>query len=361
MNYSSFYQKIIKAYSLVPRYFLNGYTFSPIQVFTEVTYRCNLECDFCQFLQAGPRNRQEEMSIEEFLWILKDVRRGALISFTGGEPFVKPGFVRLLDGVSKTNRTHIFTNATLITDEIAARLVQLGARNILDNGLVLIGISLEGLEETHNKIVKRGWAYQRTVSAIKSLVKHKRERNKKYPLIEIKAVISEKNVKEIHPLFSLARELGADIFNIMMMSMVPNVSRISGTYHSPFNPPPAVEGVDTDLLKGQLYRIRNEADGIQLRTTPQGISFGEIISHYENKFRIRDYTCYFPWYGLTVTACGDVIICPYAKIGNLREGGLKRLFNSDKARRFRKKLKKHRVFPGCLGCCCLTKKGAFIS
>ena len=27
----------------------------------------------------------------------------------------------------------------------------------------------------------------------------------------------------------------------------------------------------------------------------------------------------------------------------------------------RKKLKKHQVFPGCLGCCCLTKKGAFIS
>ncbi len=361
MNYSSFYQKIIKAYSLVPRYFPNGYAFSPIQVFVEVTYKCNLECEFCQFLQAGPLLNQQELSIEDFMQALGEVRRGAVISFTGGEPFVKPGFVRLLERMSKTNRTHIFTNGTLITDETAACLVELGARNIFDTGLVLIGISLEGLQETHNKIVKRSWAYQRTLSAIESLVKYKRERNKKYPLIEIKAVISEKNVKEIHALFSLAKELGADIFNIMMMSMVPNVSRISGTYHSPFNPPPAVEGVDTDLLKGQLNRIRNEADGIQLRTTPQGISFGEIISHYEKKFRLRDYTCYFPWYGLTVTACGDVIICPYAKIGNLREGGLKSLFNSDKARRFRKKLKKHQVFPGCLGCCCLTKKGAFIS
>jgi MoaA/NifB/PqqE/SkfB family radical SAM enzyme len=356
MNYSSLYQKIIKAYSLVPRYFRDGYAFSPIQVVVEVTYKCNLGCGFCQFLRAGSKGKLEEMEVSELLEALRETRKGSIISFTGGEPFVKPGFMGLLEKVSKRNRTHIFTNGTLIDDHTAGRLIDLGARNIFSHGLVLVGVSLEGLENTHNGIVKRDFAFQRTVSAVRSLVKYRRAKGRKYPLIEVKAVISKENVAEIHALFSLAREAGADIFNIMAMNMAPHHSRISGRYLSPYDAPPPVEEVDIDLLKSQFARMKNEADGIQLRTTPQGIGLDEIISYYENRFRLSDYTCYYPWYGLTIAAHGDMIVCPYREIGNLREGGMRGLYNNKKARGFRKILRKEGVFPGCLGCCFLVKR-----
>ncbi len=354
MNYSSIYQKLIKAYSLFPKYFLDGYGLWPIQVYVEVTYRCNLECEFCQFGgQRAPTDN--ELSADELREGLREVGRGAIISFTGGEPFVKRGFMGLLEGVSTRNRTHIFTNGTFITDDVAGRLVKLGARNIFDKGLVLIGVSLEGLEETHNTIVKRADAFQRTISALRSLVRHKRGKGKKFPLIEIKAVISEKNINEIYPLSLLAKEVGADIFNPMTMSTIPHESRTLDTYPSIFNPPPPVRGVETGLLKEQLDRIRNESNGIQIRTTPQGISFEEILRYYENRFSLKGYTCYFPWHGLGVSARGDVLVCPYIKIGNLREGGLRELFNNQKAREFRRRLKRHRIFPGCLGCCNLIR------
>lgn len=97
LNYSSIYQKLIKTYSLFPRYFLDGYGLWPIQIYVEVTYRCNLECEFCQF--GGQRTPADnELSADELGEGLREVGRGAIVSFTGGEPFVKRGFMRLLEG-----------------------------------------------------------------------------------------------------------------------------------------------------------------------------------------------------------------------------------------------------------------------
>jgi len=356
MDYSSLFQRMVKAYGLASKGFPDGFAFGPLQVFAEVTYQCNLRCGFCQFLQCERLPGREEMGADAFARILSQMRKGGIISFTGGEPFVKPGFFRLLAEMSRDHRTHVFTNGTLIHDEMAARLVGLGASSLFANGLVLIAISLEGLEETHDRIVKSPLAFERTLGAVEALVKQKRKTRKKYPLIEVKAVISEENVHDMYALFSLAKGCGADIFNPMAISMVPHADRMSGAYGSPFNPLPAVREVDPKVLKGQLDRIRKEAKGIQLRTTPQGLHFNELLGYYQKRFSLKDYTCYFPWYGATITAYGDVLICPYMKVGHVSEGSIGRLRNRGRARDFRKKLKKQEIFPGCLGCCCLTKK-----
>ncbi len=360
IDYSLLYRNIVRLYSLIPRYLGNGWGFRPIQVFAEVTYQCNLRCEFCQFLRSEEplvKPGATQLSIEEFKAILSEVPTGGLISFTGGEPFVRKGFLKLVGEVSRRNKTHIFTNGTLITEEAAKYLIKLGARHSLTgNGLVAIGISLEGLEKTHNQIVGRDWAFQRTLMGIESLIKYKQ--NKKYPIIELKVVISQKNVGELYKLFCLAKDLRVDIFNIMTMNMLPHASRIVATDTSYMQPPPQVEEVNLYILKKELQSIEKEAKHsmIQIRTTPQGISFKEILSYYENRFCLKDYTCYFPWYGVGITAYGDVVICPYVNIGNLKKGKLKKLFNNDKAREFRKKLRKYGIFPGCLGCCLLTRK-----
>lgn len=364
VDYSRLYQKFIKAYSAIPMALASGYTFPAFQVFFEVTYSCNLKCSFCQFLQFQadgrfPLPQSTELTIGEFKNIIERMPGSSILSFTGGEPFVKKGFLDLLDNASRKNRTHIFTNGTLITDTVASHLIQIAARHMFDKGLVLIGISLEGIGNTHDSIVGCHGAYRKTLAGLGWLLEKRRSNGKKYPIIELKVVISDKNVGQLNDLFDLAKRLGVDIFNLMTLNMLPHASRVSQKGGiSYFCPPPKVKGVDLDILQIQLERIRENATGssIQIRTTPQGMTFNQILDYYAGELQLQGCRCYYPWYGMGVTAHGDVLICPYVITGNVRDTDIRTLTNSNRARSFRKALKNRTIFPGCSGCCMVVQR-----
>ncbi|MCK8603271.1 radical SAM protein [Desulfoferrobacter suflitae] len=365
MNYSFLYQQIVNGYSSLPLHLLPGYSLPPLQLFLEVTYNCNLSCDFCQFLQSSDSGSMPasanrfELSIGECHNIVEQAPPTAVISFTGGEPFVKAGFADLLGAASERNKTHIFTNGTRIGGKTAESLVDLGSRNLLTPGLILVGISLEGLADTHNRITGRPWAYAKTIEGLHSLAHYKASKNRKYPLIELKTVISENNVRELYAIYQVAKQCRVDIFNVMAMSMLPQASRTgrcaAGSY---LEPPPPVKPVAPVILEEQLRRIQEDAarSEIQLRTTPQGFDFREIINHYHDKRRLAGYRCYYPWYGVGISAYGDLLICPYTVTGNVREHRIKTLLNNRRARIFRKHLQAARIFPGCWGCCMLVPR-----
>lgn len=344
---------------------LPGSSLPPLQVFLEVTYKCNLSCDFCQFLQAPgdgsslAPGQSSELSTAELKRIVGEIPRTAIVSFTGGEPFAKAGFMDLLAFASERNKTHIFTNATLITSHIAESLVALGATTVLSPGLVLVGISLEGLQETHNRITRRSWAFAKTIAALKALSHFKASQNRRYPLIELKTVISEENVGELYQIYLLAKANKADIFNVMTMNMLPQTTRTTRCADVSYMcPPPAVKRLNLELLRSELTKIYEDAaqSGTQIRTTPQGFDPQEIIDHYDDKRRLARYRCYYPWYGAGISAYGDVLICPYKIIGNVRKNSLRKLLNNEKARKFRRALHEDTLFPGCWGCCMLVPR-----
>ncbi|MDZ7761323.1 MAG: radical SAM protein [Desulfovermiculus sp.] len=366
MNYSGLYQSLVKYYSVLPKWICPGYALSPLQVFVEITYHCNLSCNFCQFSQdaaGGSPQRmhgRQELSSEAISRLIGQLPARTLVSFTGGEPLVKKGFYQLLHQVSQGKKTHVFTNGTLIDDHLAGTLISLGSKNIFSPGLVLVDVSLEGGRETHNTITQRSAAYERTVGGLSSLVRHKRAAGKKYPLLEMKTVISADNVSELSGLYRLAMDLGVDYFNIMTMNTIPHHTRLqgNGTTADCMTGPDPVLGVDTQVLAVELEKIKALAAQcpVKIRTTPQNISFAEILAYYNQTADINNYTCYFPWYSMGLTAYGDVVICPYCQVGNIRHGTWKEVLNNPKARSFRRQLKKHSIFPGCSGCCMLHPK-----
>jgi len=88
-----------------------------------VTEGCNLRCDYCSHF-ANPRKGVGTLSDEEIEFLLGEVRalppHGVLI-LHGGEPFTVPEIVfRFVEASPVT--TVIYTNGTLITPEIIARL-----------------------------------------------------------------------------------------------------------------------------------------------------------------------------------------------------------------------------------------------
>lgn len=212
---------------------LSRRSFPSLQVFLEVTYRCNLSYDLCEFLRthnhgAEPAHqRLSELYIMELEDIVVYIPSTAIVSFTGGEPFVKTGFMDLLGFAFARSKTHIFTNGTKMDGQVVHSLISLGASNMWSAGLVLIGISLEGLEATHDHISIITGSFRKTLSAIEALTSFRRGYNKRFPLIELKTVISENNVSQLHELYWVAKDFGADIFYLMVMNQLPHASLVS--------------------------------------------------------------------------------------------------------------------------------------
>ena len=142
-----------------------------------ITERCNLRCAHCY--QEGRPGKELPFQdllkvIEQFKTLLASLDRPAgerptrgHITVTGGEPFVRRDFLDLLE-VFRTNRGcfsfAILTNGSSIDAPMARRLRTLGPS--------FVQVSIEGTETTHDNIRGPG-AYDRTVSAVKHLVRER--------------------------------------------------------------------------------------------------------------------------------------------------------------------------------------------
>lgn len=139
----------------------------PLLLVVSPTGRCNLRCEGCY--AASDAARGAGLTFDIFDRILTDKRRlwdSYLTIVSGGEPFLwRDGERGLLDIVEKhpTEFFMIYTNGTLITDEVARRMGELG--NISP------AISMEGFEEETD--ARRGpGVFKKILDAFERMRKH---------------------------------------------------------------------------------------------------------------------------------------------------------------------------------------------
>jgi len=172
---------------------------APFLVVWDYTYRCNLRCKHC-YIAAGGTHRSE-MSIEErqkALNILADAGV-TIIAFSGGEPLLGP---KIFDMIKMANDYGIYTamatNGTLITKDIAQKLVSAG--------LKYVQISLDApIPHVHDEFRGVNGAWKRTIEGIKNA--------KKAGLyVEISMTISKLNYHLVPQMLELVKELEVDLF-----------------------------------------------------------------------------------------------------------------------------------------------------
>jgi 12,18-didecarboxysiroheme deacetylase len=131
----------------------------PVVVFN-ATRACNLKCIHC-YAQADGGAAPGELTTEEALAVIDDLAGfGApVVLFSGGEPLVRPDIFDLAAyAVDQGMRAVFSTNGTLITRDVARRLADLG--------LSYVGISLDGLEQTHDKFRQVPGSFRRALRAV---------------------------------------------------------------------------------------------------------------------------------------------------------------------------------------------------
>jgi radical SAM protein with 4Fe4S-binding SPASM domain len=124
----------------------------------ETSLECNLRCIYC-YSRAG-KKRTHELEVKDILDVIDqavDMGVKVISIIGGGEPLLYKGLFEIIEYISKKNvRRILFTNGTLVTDEIAARL---SANNVfvvmkLNSMIPEVQDKLAGVSGTYDKIMK---------------------------------------------------------------------------------------------------------------------------------------------------------------------------------------------------------------
>jgi 12,18-didecarboxysiroheme deacetylase len=158
-----------------------------------MTQRCNLKCIHC-YARSEDICYDNELNRDQALAMMDDLANFGVpvLLFSGGEPLVHPRLVEYAQyAVSKGMRAVISTNGTLITKE--------KAKILKDIGLSYVGISLDGLEPTHDMFRGVPGSFKRAMAAIE----HCQAAGIK---VGLRFTINKRNVKDIPGIFDLLEE-----------------------------------------------------------------------------------------------------------------------------------------------------------
>lgn len=131
--------------------------FFPAFNMISVTETCNLSCSGCWVSKAG----RKQLTMEQIDGIINESKRhgSKFFGILGGEPLMYKGLVSIFQKHADCY-FQLFTNGTLLTDDIAQQLRRAGNVTPL--------ISIEGLEEESDRRRQGNEVYRRTLQGVRA-------------------------------------------------------------------------------------------------------------------------------------------------------------------------------------------------
>lgn len=161
------------------------------------TRQCNLSCIHC-YASADNSRSPDEMdtaAAEAFIRDLADFQVPVIL-FSGGEPLLRRDMFHLVQLARDLGiRVALSTNGTVITEEVAERLKQLGFAEV--------GISLDGVGANNDRFRGKAGAFQSALRGIRSCTALGLR-------VSLRLTITRFNVGEIPAIFQLVEDEAVD-------------------------------------------------------------------------------------------------------------------------------------------------------
>lgn len=359
---SNMYEAATRMYSALPyKYLKNGYAFPAWHYYIEMTRRCNLRCRMCQyidFLENVPIKEQKEgeLTTDEWLNVIDQFQSWCLITFTGGEVYVRKDFEHILEVASRKARTHFISNTTMMPEDRAERVVALAPKRVGGLGFNFAGTSIEGPGDRHDEIRKMRGAWDRSMSGIRALRKFRDKSGKQCPMIHVTTVLQQANVDVLHLMPKMVADVGVDVLNLVTETRMHDLPDLGEVDPQVYNLDDLRwPKIDPKQLSEALDRTEQECQrwGVELRLPRMPRS--ELIKYYDSEIDLKDYECRNAWNTLFIGRQGNAYPCWIRKVGNVREHSIKELWNNTTMREFRQTCQK-KLFAPCPGCCFLDHK-----
>ncbi len=175
----------------------------------DINNECNLNCKHCR---VSEKNDHEKLSLREAKNLLAELWYNGvtMLNLSGGEPFLRKDIFEILDYSTKFEDIVITTNGTLLNEEKCKKL------STYTN--IKLSISLDGLEETHDRFRRKQGAFKKVIDTLPLLNKY----NIKYA---IKYTLSKETVDDAVPLLNLVAGLGTSEFNVRRVIVAGNANK----------------------------------------------------------------------------------------------------------------------------------------
>jgi radical SAM protein with 4Fe4S-binding SPASM domain len=265
--------------------------------YLEVTNSCNLRCIHC-YKKAG-ESLNEEMSTQEWVSIIDELKELGVMTLavTGGEPFMREDIFDILEyAASQCIGVNIFTNGTLITEEVVTALNRINPEKVM--------VSIDGTREPHEKIRGKN-TFDRTVKGIHLLTENGIK-------VRSNTVIYTENVNDLESVIQLLLDLGVQE---MILDRLINTGR--GKEFAHLIPPLEIGEVVAKKCKTfeekapQRFELKFTGDIVEGETPYSFCGIGTSM--------------------VTVKANGDVALCPVlgspeCTAGNVKDTSIRELW-----------------------------------
>jgi radical SAM protein with 4Fe4S-binding SPASM domain len=179
--------------------------YKPRLVFWEVTKGCNLRCIHCR-ATATELASPTDLPTSKALEIIDQIAGYAnpILVLSGGEPLYRTDIFQLARyGTDKGLRVALATNGTLVTKEIA--------RKVVDAGVKRVSISLDGASsEIHDSFRGIPGAFDAAIYGFRNL------KELGMP-VQINMTVARHNAKQLPEVLEMVRNLGADALHTFLL------------------------------------------------------------------------------------------------------------------------------------------------
>nr|WP_298413700.1 heme d1 biosynthesis radical SAM protein NirJ [uncultured Halomonas sp.] len=161
--------------------------------------RCNLTCKHC-YTTSADIDFAGELSTDEALTVLEDLKgfRVPALILSGGEPLMRPDIFELSRRARELGiYTGLSTNGTLITED--------NIDEIVDVGYDYVGISIDGLEATHDLFRQRQGAFRESMHAVALCKAHGIK-------VGLRTTLTQHNYQELPQILAMLDEHDVDKF-----------------------------------------------------------------------------------------------------------------------------------------------------
>ncbi len=320
----------------------------PRNVFIEVTNHCNLLCETC------PRtfNTYEEpktLAWDDFLRIVAQFPQMERAVLHGiGEPLINKDLPRIITHLKSLGVYVLFnTNATLLTDEWAHKLIEAG----LDE----LRVSIDGADPKTYALIRGAPLFHKVVSNLKRFIEIQREMGLSQPRPSLWMTGVKENIGELPNVVRLAAHIGVPEVYLQRMTYYAGEADAPGM----MNGSHALYGSYDEWVNSILAESEQLAAG--LGVTLRGAGATTAKHSVAAKHERRPWAaCMRPWTTAYITANGNALPCcisPFAttdyeslKLGNVLEQPFGDLWNAERYQEWRTRLLSDHPHKACAGC-----------
>lgn len=305
---------------------------APFLVVWDITHLCNLRCVHCY--QDAHRALPHELDTDEAKKLIDELYEDGvvIIAFSGGEPLMRKDFFELAAYAHKKGLyLALATNATLITQEVAHKIREVG--------IEYVEISVDGKDaESHDSFRGMPGAFEKTIAGIRNCVAEGL-----YTCIA--TTVTSSNYDQIPEIYKLASELR--VKRLMCFNFIPTGRGAAMTS------PDISPEMRKDLIESLLAQNKDRGEKPEALTTAPQIASVAVeddkdapipVGHFYGGEGIAGQTsiladfiggCGAGRLYCSIEPEGDVFPCVFMplKVGNIREESFSEIWHTSEVLR----------------------------